>query len=289
MKRRSQQTWFPSFTKNGELSLSFTFFSGDEVRVLKDVDSPFEVETMIWEKDNEETFSRILTKEFSLGRDEPICLRSTFIASTTYCLKMRIVHQEMSTQWSDEIEFATPRYNELCIWKECPGNVKAKRKYSLGEKNSRIATKIGDDEWCTIIGDIALPENKVTSWSIKIQNSRDNDGRCLWIGVVPSDINQNGNRNHKECGWYLGCYDSTLFSGPPHNYKNKEYGSREESGEYVHTGDIVGVVMDTTKGELSFVVSGVNLDVAYKGIPLDKPLVPCVLLGIGGDSVELVI
>ena len=32
--------------------------------------------------------------------------------------------------------------------------------------------------------------------------------------------------------------------------------------------------MDTTKGELSFVVSGVNLGVAYDGIPLDKPLVP---------------
>ena len=36
--------------------------------------------------------------------------------------------------------------------------------------------------------------------------------------------------------------------------------------------------MDTAKGELSFVVNGVNLGVAYEGIPLDKPLVPCVLL-----------
>ena len=57
--------------------------------------------------------------------------------------------------------------------------------------------------------------------------------------------------------------------------------------EYVHTGDSVGVVMDTTKGELSFVVNGVNLGVAYDGIPLDKPLVPCVNLLLGGDSVEL--
>ena len=47
--------------------------------------------------------------------------------------------------------------------------------------------------------------------------------------------------------------------------------------------------MDTAKGELSFVLNGVNLGVAYEGIPLDKPLVPCVILYCPGDSVELVI
>ena len=49
----------------------------------------------------------------------------------------------------------------------------------------------------------------------------------------------------------------------------------------------MGVVMDTAKGELSFVLSGVSLGVAYEGIPLDKPLVPCVLLGWEGDTVML--
>ena len=47
--------------------------------------------------------------------------------------------------------------------------------------------------------------------------------------------------------------------------------------------------MDTAKGELSFVLNGVNLGVAYEGIPLNKPLVPCVLLRMEGDSVELII
>ena len=45
--------------------------------------------------------------------------------------------------------------------------------------------------------------------------------------------------------------------------------------------------MDITNGELSFVVNGVNLGVAYDGIPLDKPLVPCVILWNQNDSVEL--
>ena len=47
--------------------------------------------------------------------------------------------------------------------------------------------------------------------------------------------------------------------------------------------------MNTTKGKLSFVLNGVNLGVAYEGIPLDKPLVPCVVLSYKNDSVELVI
>ena len=46
--------------------------------------------------------------------------------------------------------------------------------------------------------------------------------------------------------------------------------------------------MDTAKGVLSFVLNGVNLVVAYEGIPFGKPLVPCVLLGYEGDSVEFV-
>ena len=51
---------------------------------------------------------------------------------------------------------------------------------------------------------------------------------------------------------------------------------------------VIGVVMDTTKGELSFVVNGVNFGVAFEGIPLDKPLVPCVVLYWKDDSVELI-
>ena len=45
--------------------------------------------------------------------------------------------------------------------------------------------------------------------------------------------------------------------------------------------------MDTTKGELSFSLKGVNLGVGYEGIPLDKPLVLCVVLGCRGGFIEL--
>ena len=102
-EERKGSNLIPSFTEKGELVLSFTFFSEDEVEGLKDVDSPFEVEAKMWEKGRkEEEASKILTKEFTLGSDEPICLRSIFTASTRYCLKMRIAHKRMRTQWSDD-------------------------------------------------------------------------------------------------------------------------------------------------------------------------------------------
>ena len=152
---------------------------------------------------------------------------------------------------------------------------------------SKIATKLNDGGWCTILGDVLLPPKRIISWNIRIANSKKGDGFGIYIGVIPSDINQND--GDVDYGWYIGCYSSILRSGPPHNYRNKEYGPRKVNGQYVHTGDIVGVVMDTTKGALSFSLNGVNLGVAFEGIPLDKPLIPFVNLKYQGDSVELVV
>ena len=76
--------------------------------------------------------------------------------------------------------------------------------------------------------------------------------------------------------------------GRPTTTGTKKYGPRRDYGEYVHTGDTVGVVMDTAKGELSLVVDGVNLGVAFDGIPLGKPLVPCAILRFECDAVEII-
>lgn len=46
--------------------------------------------------------------------------------------------------------------------------------------------------------------------------------------------------------------------------------------------------MDTAKGNLSFILNNVNPGVGYEGIPLDEPLVPCVLLKWQFDTIELV-
>ena len=221
---------------------------------------------------------------------------STFTMSelapdTEHRIRVRAVCGNSVSEWSDVVKGRTrevPEFSE-CVWEKCPGFVEEERKYSVDAKNSRIATMIGDCNFCTIIGNTPLPLNKVTSWSIKVLKSKYNSGGNICIGVAPSNINQNKDDNSNKCGWYFYCFHSTLTSGPPHNYWYREYGPRKGKGEYVHTEDSVGVVMDTTKGDLSFVLNEVNLGVGFEGIPLDKPLVPCVLLRSKDDSIELVV
>ena len=175
-----------------------------------------------------------------------------------------------------------------CGWRKCPDDVDNDRKYHVSWKNHKIAKVKGDSgDYHTVLGSTPLPPNEVTSWSVKVLNSANNDGKFIYIGVAPSYIDQDERSNYDKCGWYFYCYRSTLISGPPHRCNGKKYGPRERVGEYVHTGDSVGVVMDTAKGELSFVVNGVNHGIAYSGIPLDKPFVPCVILRNKDDSIEI--
>lgn len=184
-------------------------------------------------------------------------------------------------KWSEEVKVVP------FSWTRCPDNVSNYRKYSVYETNPRIASKKGDNDYCTVIGNSSFSHGKVASWGIKVLKSRGNNGNCIYIGVAPSSIDQNADDNYLKCGWYFSCYWSMLWSGPPHNYRGKRYGPRKVNGEYVHTGDKIGIVMDTTHGGLSFILNNVDLGVAFEGIPLDKPLAPCIILFHEGDSVEL--
>ena len=182
-----------------------------------------------------------------------------------------------------------PQKEEIVLsWKEAPENIGSERRYLIDKSNPRIVLKECESwNYCTVIGKRSLPSDALASWGIKILRSKKNDGSCIYVGVAPFDINQNED-SYDKCGWYLGCYGSLLYSGPPHNYFGKAYGPRKGNGQYVHKGDNVGVVMDTRKGELSFSLNGVNLGVAFRKIPLDKPLVPSVSFLYKGDSVEII-
>ena len=219
--------------------------------------------------------------------------KTGFLPETEHSFRVRAVCENEVSEWSGAVKRKTqkaPGFSECCTWKECSDRFGFN--YSVNEMNPRVATKINDCGCCTVIGNIPLPLSKVTSWSIKILKSESismmEEG--IYIGVAPFGANKSEYYNYKSCGWCFHCNDSTLWSGPPHNYRKKEYGPRKSYyGEYVHKGESVGVVMDTAKGELSFVLNGMNLGVAFKGIPLDKPLVPCAVLGKEGNSVELII
>ena len=189
---------------------------------------------------------------------------------------------------SEPVTVKTPSWS----WSDCVRFPGRNNGYVVFKGNTKKVTRIASNyDWdCTVTSHVHIPQSAVLCWGVKIAKSLENNGRNIYIGVAPSDIDQCVACNYSKCGWYFSCYCSTLCSGPPHNYScpGKEYGPRKGNGEYVHTGDSVGVVMDTAKGELSFIVNGANLGVAYEGIPLDKPLVPCVILAYMDDSFELV-
>ena len=221
-----------------------------------------------------------LTNEFT---------KKGLLAGTEHSFRVRAVNENEVSEWSDVVKERTGDAFEHSWWKGPQEDLDSNKMYYVNQDNPRIITRIGSrhNSETAIIGNANIPLNKVLSWGIKILKTK-YEGFGIYIGVAPSDINRNGESISTTCGWYFDCESAKLLSGPPHNYRDKEYGPKREKGKYVHTGDTVGVEMDTTKGELSFMLKGVNLGVAYEGIPLDKPLVPCVIIRRYKDSVELV-
>ena len=129
-----------------------------------------------------------------------------FLEGTEHSFRVRAVRGSSVSEWSDVVKEKTQKESfEASRWKKCPDDVNLNRKYSVNEKNLRIAKKISGN-WCTIIGNIPLPLNTVTSWSIKVLESM-NDGNGIYIGVAPSDIDQNENDNTNKSGWYFYCCD----------------------------------------------------------------------------------
>ena len=214
------------------------------------------------------------------------------LPSTEHKFRVRSVRGNEVSEWSPVVSATTQSGGESafakCMWALCPSSVEAKRRYWVDAKNARVAAQ-HNSGWCTIIGNAAFPAGKITSWNIKILSSKANDGYRIYVGVAPSGINQNEDFNFVKCGWYLCCWNSSLCSGPPHAYNNKEYGPRNLYGEYVQNGTMVCAAIDTAKGTLSFVLNGNAMGTAYEHIPLDKPLMPCVILGTESDAVELFI
>ena len=160
--------------------------------------------------------------EFLDGSTTERFTKCGFLPETEHAFRVRAVKGNLASEWSDVVKGWTLKDSfETSGWKECPCDADKRGKYSIGEKNPRITTKIDKYDWCTIIGNKPLPLNKVTSWNIKILNSGDNNGNGIFIGVAPSDINQNGDDNFTKCGWHFNCHGSTLCSGPPYNYNKK--------------------------------------------------------------------
>ena len=122
---------------------------------------------------------------------------------------------------------------------------------------------------CIIIGDKAIPENKISKWKIKLNNfeidEKYNEYNIL-VGIGP-DLNDKFNNFYKEC-WTFCCSTSEVVikSTIPTKYQ-KNSGQLKE-------GDIIEVIVDRISGNLSFSVNDLDYGIACSQIPKEEKLYP---------------
>ena len=89
---------------------------------------------------------------------------------------------------------------------------------------------------------------------------------------------------YNKCGWYISCFTSKLYSGPPHNYNGKETNLDLVKDE-------ITIIMNMNKGTLKFITDDdedeEDKGESYTNIPLDKPIIPVVILYDTNDKVEI--
>ena len=155
--------------------------------------------------------------------------------------------------------------------------VSDKRKELICElkNDSKTIKKISNHgHWnCTAIGDITLIKGKINKWKIKKNSSYDN----IYFGIVPSNIDLDGVENYQFgnvtnlCGfnkYNLGKYT------PFNNY-------------YVTGNDIIEIIVDLEKGELSFAVNDKSLGIFCDKIDKNIDYVPFVELLYSSSEIIL--
>ena len=161
-------------------------------------------------------------------------------------------------------------------FKQCPKNINKDRLYTISGENQNIITKTGSSSgWMGTICENVLENSKIYKWKIKILNSVN---KCIMVGIAPIDFDINSSIYNY--GWYLFCYDSTLYSGPPHNYVHKETNLNKVKDE-------VKIIMNMKKKTLKFIINNEDKGESYSNIPIDIPLSPAVLIYNNNDSIEI--
>ena len=233
---------------------------------------------------------------FSVSEDRRSFLPGFLSPETSYCLKVRAeLGESWHSEWNsgDASFFRTPDAASLFSWRQCvEGPVAYKRMYSTSPAAPRLATKVNRYGDTTVLGNVALSTFRSSTWRIKLCASVSNtvaDG--VYVGVAPFDIDQNRDKNETTCGWYLRCFDMALFSGPPHRYKQRPYYYGSGKPPHLCIGDEISVTFNPSTGisaAMSFGYKDHLTGNAYEKIPLDKPLVPAVLLYWVGDTVDVI-
>ena len=149
------------------------------------------------------------------------------------------------------------------------------RKYIIIGEKENIAKKMAEDNQFTLIRcENKLELNKIYKWKINILNSK---LKVILVGISQDEEELNPSLNNIN-GWYFYCFNSTLYSGKPHNYKNKQTNLDKIDKDII-------ISFDMNKATLSFISK--NKIESYYNIPLDKPLYPSILLHDEYDTIEI--
>ena len=174
-------------------------------------------------------------------------------------------------------------YNDYkFIFKQCPNNINIKKRFVIsGEKGNILTKKEPNFVWT---GTTCLYEFKKAveyKWKIKVLKSKTMQ---IMVGVVPIDFDAEKidftDFTFNICGWFFYCYDLRLYSGPPHNYRNKGTELKDFTDE-------ITLVMNMNKRSLKFIINNMDKGEQYNNIPIDKPLFPAVCL-FNADKVEII-
>ena len=190
-------------------------------------------------------------------------------------IKINFIYEDINNILERINNFGIVYYNNF-KFRQCPKDIDENRKYIVSGDNGNILIKSGPNNYAGTICEYELEKNKNHKWKIKILKAQLNQ---ILVGIAPIDFDINSS-NHHTCGWYLNCYNSTLYSGPPHNYNGNRTNLSKVKDEII-------IIMNMKEKSLKFIVNNEDKGYQYKNIPLDKPIFPAVLLYNRNSSVGI--
>ena len=149
--------------------------------------------------------------------------------------------------------------------------------------NGLIALIDGNQGWnCVIVGDKEIPKDKISKWKIKINKDKTNFRNMdIFIGIGPKIFNSN---LYNEC-WSIYSKDNGSIIKLQLKDNQLDYNNHKEK---LKEGDIIQVIVDRKKGNLSFAVNDADFGIACSTIPKEDELFPTVVLYEKGLKVEII-
>ena len=162
----------------------------------------------------------------------------------------------------------------LLIFKWKTSEVRRKLLCELKDDSKTVQKIAGGGVWnCTVIGDRCLIKGKINKWKIKINSI----SGSIVFGIVPSNIDLDGIKNwtkgYVTDFWNFGKHNLGLFTAIYNIQAKKE--------------DIVEIIVDLEKGELSYSLNDIKLGIFCDNIILTNDYVPFVDIYNKGDEITL--